>query len=170
MQATEKNITVSQAAIQDGSVSKHGLRTGNLADQHGMERMNKKQETRRDFKNVTMLACSMILMCSLEGVLSTSAIAFSNGGRAGALYTNLAVWLGFIAVYASLGELGSWLGVLGWQTGIAFSGYLTGTQIQGLLVLNYPGYVFERWHGTLLIIAMLSFAVFFTLSWHIDCH
>ncbi|RMZ32688.1 hypothetical protein D0859_03188 [Hortaea werneckii] len=98
MQATEKNITVSQAAIQDGSVSKHGLRTGNLADQHGMERMNKKQETRRDFKNVTMLACSMILMCSLEGVLSTSAIAFSNGGRAGALYTNLAVWLGFIAV------------------------------------------------------------------------
>lgn len=32
-----------------------------------------------------------------------------------------------------------WLGVLGWQTGIAFSGYLTGTQIQGLLVLNYPG-------------------------------
>ncbi|KAI7361466.1 hypothetical protein KC336_g21822, partial [Hortaea werneckii] len=54
-----------------------------------------------------------------------------------------------------------WLGVLGWQTGIAFSGYLTGTQIQGLLVLNYPGYVFERWHGTLLIIAMLSFAVFF---------
>ncbi|KAI7453537.1 hypothetical protein KC368_g2322 [Hortaea werneckii] len=171
MQATEKNITVSQAAIQDGSVSKHGLRTGNLADQHGMERMNKKQETRRDFKNVTMLACSMILMCSLEGVLSTSAIAFSNGGRAGALYTNLAVselapkrWQKFLSYVVG------WLGVLGWQTGIAFSGYLTGTQIQGLLVLNYPGYVFERWHGTLLIIAMLSFAVFFTLSWHIDCH
>ncbi|KAI7189633.1 amino acid permease [Hortaea werneckii] len=191
MQALEKNITVSQAPTQDGIVSTHSPRTGNLADQQGMQRMNKKQETRRDFKNVTMLAFSMILMCSWEGVLSTSAIAFGNGGRAGALYTNLAVWLGFIAVYASLGELGSmmptsgdnqyhwvselapkrwqkflsyvvgWLGVLGWQTGIAFSGYLTGTQIQGLLVLNYPGYVFERWHGTLLIIAMLSFAVFF---------
>ncbi|KAI7284923.1 hypothetical protein KC345_g2030 [Hortaea werneckii] len=166
MQATEKNITVSQAATQDGSVSKHSPRTGNLADQQGMERMNKKQETRRDFKNVTMLAFSMILMCSWEGVLSTSAIAFSNGGRAGALYTNLAVWLGFVAVPLGTAALhaylmAGWLGVLGWQTGIAFSGYLTGTQIQGLLVLNYPGYVFERWHGTLLIIAMLSFAVFF---------
>ncbi|RMZ18008.1 hypothetical protein D0860_00096 [Hortaea werneckii] len=184
MQATEKNITVSQAAIQDGSVSKHGLRTGNLADQHGMERMNKKQETRRDFKNVTMLACSMILMCSLEGVLSTSAIAFSNGGRAGALYTNLAVWLGFIAVYASLGELGSmmptsgdkllktaslhaylmagWLGVLGWQTGIAFSGYLTGTQIQGLLVLNYPGLPLVE--GLILFIHVFGFiGIFATL-------
>lgn len=107
MQATEKNITVSQTPAQDGNVSRHSPRTGNLADQQGMERMNKKQETRRDFKNVTMLAFSMILMCSWEGVLSTSAIAFSNGGRAGALYTNLAVWLGFIAVYASLGELGS---------------------------------------------------------------
>ncbi|KAI6805556.1 amino acid transporter [Hortaea werneckii] len=191
MQALEKNITVSQAPTQDGDASMHSPRTGNLADQQGMQRMNKKQETRRDFKNVTMLAFSMILMCSWEGVLSTPAIAFGNGGRAGALYTNLAVWLGFIAVHATLGEWGSmmptsgdnqyhwvselapkrsqkflsyvvgWLGVLGWQTGIAFSGYLTGTQIQGLLVLNYPGYVFERWHGTLLIIAMLSFAVFF---------
>ncbi|KAI7474376.1 hypothetical protein KC357_g5215 [Hortaea werneckii] len=116
MQALEKNITVSQAPTQDGDASMHSPRTGNLADQQGMQRMNKKQETRRDFKNVTMLAFSMILI---------------------------------------------WLGVLGWQTGIAFSGYLTGTQIQGLLVLNYPGYVFERWHGTLLIIAMLFFAVFF---------
>ncbi|RMY19827.1 hypothetical protein D0866_12698 [Hortaea werneckii] len=192
MQAPEKNVIVSQAPTQDGYVSTHSPKTGTLADQKGMERMNKKQETRRDFKNVTMLAFSMILMCSWEGVLSTSAIAFGNGGRAGALYTNLAVWLGFIAVYASLASLlrgleadqairqyhwvselapkrlqkllsyiVGWLGVLGWQTGIAFSGYLTGTQIQGLLVLNYPGFVFDRWHGTLLIIAMLSFAVFF---------
>ncbi|RMX75054.1 hypothetical protein D0869_11981 [Hortaea werneckii] len=172
MQVLEKNVIISQAPTQDGQISTHSPKTGNLADQKGMERMNKKQETRRDFKNVTMLAFSMILMCSWEGVLSTSAIAFGNGGRAGALYTNLAVWLGFIA-YHWVSELApkrwqkllsyivGWLGVLGWQTGIAFSGYLTGTQIQGLLVLNYPGYVFERWHGTLLIIAMLSFAVFF---------
>ncbi|RMZ05201.1 hypothetical protein D0864_02535 [Hortaea werneckii] len=165
MQATEKNITVSQTPAQDGNVSRHSPRSGNLADQQGMERMNKKQETRRDFRNVTMLAFSMILMCSWEGVLSTSAIAFSNGGRAGALYTNLAYhWVSELAPkrwQKFLSYVVGWLGVLGWQTGIAFSGYLTGTQIQGLLVLNYPGYVFERWHGTLLIIAMLSFAVFF---------
>lgn len=32
--------------------------------------------------------------------------------------------------------------------------------IQGLLVLNYPLYNFERWHGTLLMYAALLFAVF----------
>lgn len=45
--------------------------------------------------------------------------------------------------------------------GIAFSSYLAGTQIQGLLVLNYPWYVYERWHGTLLMLAVLLFAVMF---------
>lgn len=54
-----------------------------------------------------------------------------------------------------------WLGVLGWQAGVAFSAYVAGTQIQGLLVLNYPWYQFERWHGTLLMIAVLIFSCIF---------
>lgn len=54
-----------------------------------------------------------------------------------------------------------WLGVLGWQTGCAFASFVTGTQIQGLLVLNYDWYEFHTWHGTLLIIATLLFAVLF---------
>ncbi|KAK5726509.1 hypothetical protein LTR17_012632 [Elasticomyces elasticus] len=54
-----------------------------------------------------------------------------------------------------------WLGVLGWQVGVAFSGFLVGTQIQGLLALNYEWYTYERWHGTLLILAMLLFSVLF---------
>jgi len=54
-----------------------------------------------------------------------------------------------------------WLCVLGWQTGAANTAFLAGTQIQGLIVLNYPNYVFERWHGTLLTCAVASFSVFF---------
>ena len=54
-----------------------------------------------------------------------------------------------------------WLGVLGWQAGVTFAAFVTGTQIQGLLVINYPWYVYERWHGTLLIIATLVVAVIF---------
>lgn len=54
-----------------------------------------------------------------------------------------------------------WLGVLGWQVGVSFTAFVTGTQIQGLLVLNYPWYVYEQWHGTLLIIATLLVAVIF---------
>ena len=38
---------------------------------------------------------------------STAALGLGNGGSAGLLYTNLATWIGFIAVYASLGEQGS---------------------------------------------------------------
>lgn len=54
-----------------------------------------------------------------------------------------------------------WLCVLGWQTSCAATAYVAGTQIQGLLVLNYPNYVFEQWHGTLLTIAVAAFAVIF---------
>lgn len=33
--------------------------------------------------------------------------------------------------------------------------------IQGLLVLNEPDYVFEQWHGTLLVIAITAFSIIF---------
>jgi amino acid transporter len=50
---------------------------------------------------------------------------------------------------------------MGWQTGISSVAFLAGTQIQGLVVLNNPDYVFERWHGTLICIAVTIFAIFF---------
>ncbi len=54
-----------------------------------------------------------------------------------------------------------WICVMGWQTGITSIAFLAGTQIQGLLVLNNASYVFERWHGTLLVIAVSCFSVIF---------
>ena len=54
-----------------------------------------------------------------------------------------------------------WISVLGWQTGLASLAFLAGTMIQGLLVLNYPDYVFEQWHGTLLVIAITAFCIIF---------
>lgn len=55
-----------------------------------------------------------------------------------------------------------WLCVLGWQTCSASAAYVAGTQIQGLLVLNYPdSYVYEAWHGTLLTIAVTVFSATF---------
>src|SRR6266516_8187777 len=33
--------------------------------------------------------------------------------------------------------------------------------IQGLLVLDNPDYVFEKWHGTLLVIAVTAFCIIF---------
>ena len=51
--------------------------------------------------------------------------------------------------------------MLGWQAGCAFAAFVTGTQIQGLLILNYTWYEPQRWHGTMLIIATLVFSVIF---------
>ncbi|KAK4901620.1 hypothetical protein LTR27_001392 [Elasticomyces elasticus] len=203
MAHAEEGAQVADVGLSYGAGGSGDAVKGSSADdQRDMARMGKEQEVRRDFRTVSMFGFSMILMCSWEGILSTAAIGLGNGGSAGVLYTNLATWLGFIAVYASLGEMGSmmptsggqyrssnpdinplilpltpaqtgpryqrflsyvvgWLGVLGWQVGVAFSGFLVGTQIQGLLALNHEWYTYERWHGTLLILAMLLFSVLF---------
>lgn len=39
--------------------------------------------------------------------------------------------------------------------------FLAGTIIQGLIVLNDVNYVFQSWHGTLLVIAITTFSIFF---------
>lgn len=54
-----------------------------------------------------------------------------------------------------------WLTVLAWQSIVASGGYLTGTMIQGLLILNRPNYVPQQWHGTLLFWATILVSVFF---------
>ena len=54
-----------------------------------------------------------------------------------------------------------WLCFTGWQTSIVAIAYLAGTLIQGLIALNNPDYVFERWQGTLLIMAISVIGTFF---------
>ena len=59
-----------------------------------------------------------------------------------------------------LSFLTGWLTVTGWQASVASGGYLSGTLIQGMIVLNYPNYNFQQWHGTLLLWAVILIAVF----------
>ena len=66
-------------------------------------------------------------------------------------YEALGFWINFSRIInTSLRQA-----VIAWQTGTASSGYLSATAIQGLIVLNHPDYIFHRWHGTLLIIAIM---------------
>ena len=51
--------------------------------------------------------------------------------------------------------------MLGWQAGLLSVAFLVGTIIQGLIVLNDPNYVFERWHGTLMVWGITAFCVIF---------
>ena len=50
---------------------------------------------------------------------------------------------------------------MGWQTAAASVAFLVGTIIQGLIVLIYPNYTSEPYQGTLLCIAVVSFAILF---------
>lgn len=115
-----------------------------------------------------------------------------DGGTGGLIWVFLICAVGLTLVNTSLAELGSmaptsggqyhwvselaprrhqkflsyligWLCVLSWQSTAASAAFLVGTQIQGLLVLNYPDYVFEAWHGTLLTIAIAAVSVLFNI-------
>ena len=57
--------------------------------------------------------------------------------------------------------MAGWQVVCAWQADLAAIFYLGGTLIQGLVVLNYPDYGFQRWHGTLLLWAIIVIAVTF---------
>ncbi|KAF2719257.1 amino acid transporter [Polychaeton citri CBS 116435] len=168
---------------------------GTEADQMDMYRMGKKQQMKRIFKLWPMFGFSMILTSSWEGLLGANTIALYNGGVSGAIYMYIICWIGFLAVYASMAEMASmaptsggqyhwvsefapakyqrilsyavgWASVLGWQIAVVATAFQAGTQIQGLLVLNYPSYAFERWHGTLLVIAVVVWDVIFTTIFH----
>lgn len=54
-----------------------------------------------------------------------------------------------------------WLCVLGWQVGNTAIAFLAAGQIQGLAILNNPTYIPQRWHSTLLVIAVMSFSTLF---------
>jgi choline transport protein len=51
--------------------------------------------------------------------------------------------------------------VCAWQADLAAIFYLGGTIIQGMIVMNYPSYNFQRWHGTLLLYAVIVIGVAF---------
>ncbi|KAL8787519.1 MAG: hypothetical protein Q9213_002177 [Squamulea squamosa] len=54
-----------------------------------------------------------------------------------------------------------WQSTIAWQAAVASSSFLSGTIIQGMLVLSYPSYTFEPYHGTLLLYAVLVVALIF---------
>ncbi|KAJ9414804.1 amino acid/polyamine transporter I [Fusarium oxysporum] len=144
------------------------------ADRADMYRMGKTQEITRNFR------------------FFVSTIGLVNGGTAGTIWMFFVCWMGFLFVNTSMAEMASmapttggqyhwvsefapsqyqkpisylmgWMCVLGWQTSCASSAFITGTQIQGLIVLNNPNYVPKPWHGTLLTIAIAAFSVLFNI-------
>ncbi|KAF4547437.1 Amino acid permease-like protein 20 [Elsinoe fawcettii] len=182
-----KTALEASSTPEDDSVWEGDGMGSSAADRAHMVRMGKTQQLQRNFKHLTSFSFSMILVATWETVFGVAGLGLTNGGTAGFIYMYIVVWISFLCIYTSMAEMGSmaptsggqyhwvselapekwqkllsyivgWLSVLGWQTSVASVSYLVATQIQGLIVLNHSTYVFERWHGTLLMIAVAGLA------------
>ncbi|GAQ08164.1 hypothetical protein ALT_5485 [Aspergillus lentulus] len=163
---------------------------GTVADQRDMSALGRVQVLRRNFRFISILGFGCTLISTWEVILTLLSSALTDGGTAGLIWGFLIVSAGFALVFASIAEMASmaptsggqyhwvsefaprrgqkflsyitgWLSATGWQCAIVSIAFLAGTIIQGLVVLNDPTYEFQRWHGTLLVVAITTFSILF---------
>lgn len=80
---------------------------GTTADVHDMARMGKRQETRRNFRHITILGFCMVILSTWEAILATAVFALGNGGTAGLIWGYFICMIAFGFVIASLAEMAS---------------------------------------------------------------
>ncbi|KAL4956946.1 amino acid/polyamine transporter I [Aspergillus filifer] len=165
-----------------------GSRRDRRSDDIQLAKLGKTPVLRRNFGLLSMLGFSCTILVTWEGLTSLFLQPLTNGGPAGAVYGFIFVWLGTACVFVVLSELASmaptsggqyhwvsmlappscvtflsyisgWLTVIGWQATFATACYLTGTMIQGVVILTHPSYVPESWHPTMYYWAVVAFAV-----------
>ena len=140
--------------------------------------------SKRRFNFITLLSFTAATMATWEAVPFSNNTAMCNGGPVTLIYGFIFCWISALTTVASLAEMASmaptsggqyhwasmlapprysvflswitgWFATLGLIANLTAGVWFSGTMIQGLFVLNYPSYVFERWHGTLLLFAAL---------------
>ncbi|OJJ75877.1 hypothetical protein ASPBRDRAFT_192069 [Aspergillus brasiliensis CBS 101740] len=130
-----------------------------------------------------MLAFAATLQASWESLGSSLQAGLLNGGPVAIVYGMILSFAGSLCLTLSMAEMASinpvagaqyhwtyelapfaprflsfiqgWVTVIAWWANVAVGPYLVGTEIQGLLVQNYPSYEPKGWHGTLLVFAVL---------------
>ncbi|KAL2434640.1 putative amino-acid permease C15C4.04c [Exophiala dermatitidis] len=184
-----KEITQTEDYVDDNLAIGQRMR-GTDADAHDMRAMDKVQQLNRNFRFISILGFSCTAMSTWEITLASSTFGLINGGLPGLVWAYFFVWIGYCTVFASIAELASmmptaggqyhwvselspkstqkflsyivgWLSAIGWQAGYASIAFIAGTLIQGLIVLNDESYIFKRWHGILLVIAITPFSIVF---------
>ncbi|KAI9677807.1 MAG: hypothetical protein M1822_008119 [Bathelium mastoideum] len=160
-------------------------------DAADLVRTGKKPVLKRTFGFTSVLGFSCISLSTWLGSYILLGVGYENGGPSGLVYGFILVWVGTLASFIPLAELASlaptaggqyhwvsilapsssqkllsyvtgWLTVLGWQTSIAASTYITGELLQDFILLVDPSYVPQLWHSTLLFYAALAFAILVT--------
>ncbi|EAW07593.1 putative amino acid permease [Aspergillus clavatus NRRL 1] len=130
-----------------------------------------------------MLAFAATLQASWEAIGASLYAGLENGGPVVLVYGLILAIVGSLGIALSLAELASitpvagaqyhwtydlapfaprflsfiqgWITMFSWWANVATSPYLIGTQIQALVVMNYPTYTPHSWHATLIIWAVL---------------
>ncbi|KAJ5772912.1 hypothetical protein N7457_007808 [Penicillium paradoxum] len=161
------------AGLDDEEYAQKGLvepqYMGTLADQRDMNALGRVQVLRRNFRFISIVGFGCTLICTWEVILTLLSAGLTDGGiaemasmapTAGGQYH----WVSEFAPKRGqkfLSYITGWLSAMGWQCAIVSIAYLAGTIIQGLIVLNQPDYDFQRWHGTMLVIAISTFSILF---------
>ncbi|KAF7156356.1 hypothetical protein CNMCM6106_009623 [Aspergillus hiratsukae] len=183
-----KNKSVVYTTTREDEVSAKG---GTAQDRKDMWRVGRQQELNRNFRFLSVLGFTAVLMCTWEAVLFGASYGLINGGKGGMIYTYLGGLVGFSFVILSMAEMASmaptsggqyhwvsefappscqrilsyitgWVCVLGWHTGIAGCCYTVANMMVGVVAINYPDtYTYEPWHVTLLVIAVALVALLF---------
>ncbi|KAL9097820.1 MAG: hypothetical protein Q9165_000146 [Trypethelium subeluteriae] len=161
-------------------------------DEKVLARFGKRQQLRRGFSTVSAIGLTCALMLTWDVLIMTLQYGLQNGGPAGLFYGYIVAWIGatlqalvmaelasmiplaggpfnWVSILAPpwcrkfLSYLAGWISVIAWQALVAGTSFVCGTIIQGMLILNHPTYVPQRWHGTLLTCAVLAVALLINL-------
>ncbi|TVY16017.1 Choline transport protein [Lachnellula arida] len=158
-------------SVVDGKSVASSKANSNPLDQAALARLGKRQVLIRNFGLTSVTAFSCTVLVTWEGIL--------DGGPAGLVYGYIIAWIGALATFTTIAELVSVAPIAGGQyhwvfmlapsesksqfsyvVAITSSGFLAGTAIQGVLVLNYPSHDFKLYQGILIGYACIGAALF----------
>ncbi|KAJ5544324.1 amino acid permease [Penicillium frequentans] len=155
---------------------------------------------KRNFGVLSIFGFSCTLLGTWEGLLGTFIGPLKNGGSGSTVYAFIFGWLGTAAIFVVLaptaggqyhwaamlapvkfqkflsymtGRSTGWWAVIGWQTALASSAFLTGTMIQGAAVLGSSLYDSLPYQGTLITVLLVVhvlgfFGIMITLTYMSD--
>ncbi|PSN61537.1 hypothetical protein BS50DRAFT_504617 [Corynespora cassiicola Philippines] len=171
------------------SASKSSSSIGN--DEQTLARFGKRQQFKRNFNLLTVVAfCSTIMNCWAGMLTGLQAVLF-NGGPTGFLISFPIVFAGVLMQTLVVAELASmiplsggqynwvailaparfsnflsyftgWMITIAWQAGAAGVAFLASNLILALANVTHPEYQMKSWHVTLTFFAVIALAVFVT--------
>ncbi|KAF7522863.1 hypothetical protein PCG10_006999 [Penicillium crustosum] len=100
-------LNVQHSTPETSSLDVPSQKAGTVQDKQDMWRAGRDQELNRNFRFLSVLGFTAVLMCTWEAVLFGSSNGLTNGGKGGMIYTYLGGLAGFSFVILSMAEMAS---------------------------------------------------------------